>query len=589
MKKEEPFILRGYQNEAVDSIEAAIMFGSDNVTLRAVTSYGKSAVIAKTAEYFEDQGVMIIVNITELIDQIAKHLDHFNIDYSILKAGRDKDFDPSKKVQLVMAQTLYSRIETIQFDHKFNIFQQDEIHKEYGTKRTSDILECIKPGVRIGYSGTPWDASGFALHGTEIIETADDNYLTSQGFLSPIKYFIPRWSEKIDYSKVKMTAGEYNLSELDQIIGNESFLNNMVESMNARKIKSENKKFIVFTTTIEMCDRVTMVLKAARYNVEAYHSKVHKKTQKNIMDSFKYNKEYIGPHQEDTSLFDEETTYTPVRGLVSVAKLTTGFDVPDIDVGVLGRKFGPSSLFHQAVGRIKRTSEFKMFGEVLDLGANISFHGFPEDPYTPPERTGIKELDKQNIIEAKKHLSMDHMSAIIQDDIPEEITRERYEFVLDEIKKNKIRLTEMSTRQLSDKLEISNDPVEIIAITAVLFDKIHCEDMVDNYGRASRGYISNKDKEVIGFINPKSIGWIAELWVEKLEEEKEYYRNKYIKALRTRAKNMLIQKNSIFGLRFFIEYLQEQDALNKEIAEQAQKETEVVYEGFDNEGDDVPW
>jgi len=601
MSEKKPFVLRQYQQDAVDDMDARIVFGSDNLVLRAVTSFGKAGVIAKMAENYASQGVMIIVNITALIDQIAEHLDHFNVDYSVLKAGRKNDFDPSKKVQLVMAQTLYARIKDVKFDHEFYLWQQDESHKEWSTNRTSAILEVIKPSVKIGYTATPWTADGYALSGAELVETVTDDYLTGEGFLSPIKYYIPRWAEKIDYSKVKMTAGEYNMSELDNIIGSESYIRNMIRSMDQRDIKKKNKKFLVFTTTTDMADKISRYLRQAGYSVEAYHSKIHKKTLENRMESFKNNAPYIGPHQEDKSLFYiEPEDRPPLKGLVSVSKIAVGFSVSDIDVGVIARAVGSMNLWPQLVGRMKRIHKGKTHAEILDLGKNISRNGFPEDPYTPPEKTGMKDMDKISLTEAKDHLSMDHMVAAIQSDVPEEMTREKYQLVLDEITRNKTKLTAMTTRQLSDKLEITQEPLEMIAILAVLFDQIHCHDVEDKWGRPTRGYLAKNGKTVSGFLNPNSIEWMAELWIEALPKETEYYRKKYIKALRTRSKNLLKEAGSIWAIRFFIEFLLGEDELEKQIitqSEEAQAEPfKIVYEnnageeiGYEIEDDEIPF
>ena len=369
--------------------------------------------------------------------------------------------------------------------------------------------------------------------------------------------------------------------------------------MNSMKIKEKNQKFLVFTTTIEMADRITLMLKADGFNVESYHSKIHKKTLGRIMDSYRNNTSYDGPYQEGASLFDEaEPERPPVRGLVSISKVAVGFSVSDIDVGVLARSVGSMSLFPQLVGRLKRIHPNKKYAKILDLGKNISRHGFPEGPYNPPERTGLKDIDKKNITEAKDHLSMDHMIAAIELDEPELMTREKYELVLDRLKNQKTRLTDMNERELNNKLEVTDDPLQMIAIIAVLFDRFHCEDMEDNWGRPTRGYLAKNGKTVKAFVNPDSISWIAEMWTEKLPLEEEYYRKKYIKALRTRGRNMLMDKSSIWGLRYFIEFLLEQDNLEKEIISSIEETKdegfEIVYEtgkeiGYEIEDDEIPF
>jgi len=117
-------------------------------------------------------------------------------------------------------------------------------------------------------------------------------------------------------------------------------------------------------------------------------------------------------------------------------------------------------------------------------------------------------------------------------------------------------------------------------------------------GRPTRGYVAKNGKTVKAFVNPDSISWIAEMWTEKLPLEEEYYRKQYIKALRTRGRNMLMDKSSIWGLRYFIEFLLEQDNLEKEIISSIEETKdegfEIVYEtgkeiGYEIEDDEIPF
>jgi hypothetical protein len=95
-------------------------------------------------------------------------------------------------------------------------------------------------------------------------------------------------------------------------------------------------------------------------------------------------------------------------------------------------------------------------------------------------------------------------------------------------------------------------------------------------------------------LNPDSITWIAEPWDIALEKEEPFYRRKYIKALRTRSKNLLLKKGSIFALKFFIDFLLEEDRLEKEIAAAGSSSGEgytVEYEGveIDIDEDEIPF
>lgn len=628
--------LRPYQEEAVELIEACTVFGSDNLVLKAETSFGKSITAAGICDKFSDKHIVILVNIETLIDQIAFFLKELNIDYSILKAKRESEFDTHARVQLVMSQTYYARADKLNI--KADMLIQDEVHKEYDTARTKKILDNLKPDIRIGLSATPWTASGYALHGTEIIETATCQTLTEQGFLAPIDYYVPRWAEKLEYSSVAKSGADYSLQALDGIIASPQHIKKLVKAMDARKAKQ--KKTLVFASTIEQCDRIEAELVKSGYDAAAYHSNKTDQENKRIMESFKMNQPFAGSDEEiasrnlfeDTEPIENERV---IKCLISVSKLTTGFSVDDIDLGVVARPTKVKSLWHQIAGRLRRTANIldkwihhlesqneidkkiamiasvynedseikkqlktkgiknihvfeygtkrsnlksydviidnvrpnKTHGEILDLGQCINNHGFPEDPYMPPEFTGFSTVDKRNMEEATKHLRLEHLDATIEDDTPELITRKAYEQKILEIKRQEAKLTNLTLRQLSNKLELEQDPVVLITIAAVLFDKIHCtNNFVDNWGRPARGYRGNNNKDVINFLNPDSISWMAQLWVELLPKEDEYYQRKYIKALRTRLKNLLKTQGSIWGIRFFIEFLLEEDKVEKEIA-----------------------
>lgn len=649
--------LRYYQHEAVDAIEGAIAFGENEIVLHAETSFGKSITAAGLCQRFDDKHIIILVNIEPLIDQIARFLNILEIDYSILKAGRENEFNTHARVQLVMSHTYYARVESMKI--KADIVIQDEIHKEYLTKRTKTLLNAVEPDARIGLSATPWDESGFALKNATLISTISCEELTEKGFLAPMKYFVPRWAEKVNYAAVKKSGNDYSMVSLDEVIGSPKHIENMIKAMN--DLDAKNKKTLIFASTIEQCDRLETALIKAGYNAASYHSKKTDKENKRILTSFTHNTPYSGSDEEldKVSLFDREIIDNKdnrvITHLVSVSKLTTGFSVDDIDLGVGGRPTEVKSLWHQIPGRVRRTfyglteavqglqdgqkTSFvasyynevdkikkqlkklnrddidvfeygsnpqgyevvitnmrpdKTHGEFLDLGQCLSRHGFPEEPYNPPVKGFDSDANKQMIADATEHLRLEHLAVVLPDDRIAEVTRDKYEATVQEIMNNKTKLSEMTTRQLSDKIDLETDPVMIIAMMAVLFDKIHNIDTVDDYGRPARGYVDKKGKTVNNFVNGDAIGWMSAIWSEKLPEVGSFKKQKYLKSLRTRAKNMIKEKANIWGIRFFIEYLIEQDAeeMIQEMAEAAEEHKEqgyVIESDFDITDDEIPF
>ncbi len=229
----------------------------------------------------------------------------------------------------------------------------------------------------------------------------------------------------------------------------------------------------------------------------------------------------------------------------------------------------------------------KTHGEILDLAQCISIHGFPDDKYVPPTKTVFSDQNNMNMDKATKHLVLASLGEVLPDGLTE-INREGYNKVVEKIKQDKSKLTSLTEDQIYAKMEFESDPMVIIAMFTVLFDKQpYCIDMVDNWGNPTRGYRAKSDKDVKGFMNARSIGWISELWSDLLPKQTEYNQKKYLKALRTRGKNAIKDRSSIYGLRFFIDFLIEKDT--ETTIPEPEDNTTVVYEGFDLEESDIPF
>ena len=542
--------LRLYQQEAIDQTEAMIAFGSNNLILSAPTSWGKSIYIAALCKLYSEDDIVIMVNIEPLISQIASTLDAMKIEYSIVKAGRDKDFNPDARIHIVMSQTYYARADKLNL--KADKIIIDERHKEYDTSRTRLIIETLKPEHIIGCSATPYDSQGFALNNIEIVETANGQTLTDAGHLTPLNYYIPRWSEKIDYSRVKKHGNDYTTGALEEIINTPKHIELIIASMD--ELDAKNKKTLVFCSSISQADNIAEALKSNGYNAIAYHSKKSDKQNQRALESFRNNEPFTGSDEDidGRHLFNsdmDQSWNNQISCLVSINKLAIGFDVPDIQLGVIVRPSKIRSLMVQIVGRMKRLAPNKKYAEILDMAQLVSYHGFVDtDHYEPPERGISSELNKELLENATRHLKLENLISVLDDTKLESISRTIYNVRIEELKNNKTKLRDMEPRELVNKLYIEDDPVMIIAIAVTLFAELYGE-----------SYVAKNGKTVKNFRNSNSVEWISELWTELLPKQDSYHQRKYIKALKTRTINMIKDKSSIWGLRFFIEFLIRED------------------------------
>lgn len=533
--------LRPYQQEAIDDVSGEMMFGSSSVMLEAPTGCGKSLIMADFARMYADQGVMILVNITALIDQISEHLTEQGVEHSILKAGMEEKFNPNCKVQLVMSQTFYARMEKIDFGSPFAYYVQDEAHKEYATDRTKAVLARVKPDYKMLLSATPYDQDGFAFSGSSTINTISVKELEGQGFLSKVKYFVPKWAEKIDYSKIKKSGNDFSASELNDIIGQDAHLELALESMN--QMNAKEKKTIVFCSNIEQCDKMTALLNEDGYEAFSYHSESDSKLSSRAMSSFKCNEPYIDLLDDENGLFGDSPDSKEVKCLVSVSKLSIGFDVKDIELGVQLRPTKVRSLYIQQVGRLTRVAPGKEFAEYLDLAQTVSMHGFHDEPYLAPTRTMDREADRK----AKEGASnaLEKLELTIEDEI-NEVTRKKYELKLEEIHRKEIEIQyqlehgEPTLQDLAFLFKTTDDIEVMIACGAKLWTAKYGQPI----SKAGRPY--NFDPN-----------WLSELVVPVLSEAKYAHKHhQWFKAYRTRMTNLIKKDGSNFNaIRFFIDFL----------------------------------
>ena len=548
---------RQYQSDIIEETLAAIEFGSDNIVIDSPPSSGKSYIISRTAQHLALKGkVVISITITALLDQIAEHLDLVGQEYSILKAGRESEFDITKQVQLVQAHTLHARLSSTKVDADY--FLMDEVHREYQTDRTSAILNFLKPKARIGYSGTCYDQAGFALENAEMLTTTTVQALQDQGYLCPIKYFIPKWAEQVDFSQVKSSGNDYNTVELEKIINSTEHLKLAIESMN--QMDAKNKKTLVFCSSIEQADKFTNMLNQDGYEAMSYHSK--SENSDDILYAFKHNLPFkkTNKKQKDSDTGDlfadmpmatlsEPERY--VKCLVSINRLGIGFDCPDVVLGVQLRPTMVRSLFIQQVMRMARMHPSKQFSEYLDLAQTTSRFGFHTDHYVPPKRTGDKQSDKKLIQDLESNYSLDDINVVLDSDEPTFVTRELYVQQLEAIKKSLEKdLKSMSIQDLAKAYDLAKTHYDVITIACLIYTW--------KYGKpvSKNGYAYDYKPEQY---------WSASFFGNKdfhVIHDMQYYfdefpsmQKQWIKSLKTRCRNIIKEELGLFRITGFIQFL----------------------------------
>jgi len=273
---------RNYQVLTLNKIENDFKV-KDELLCTSSMGSGKSLIIAKTTQlYYKSNIIVILVNISELIDQISKHLNIFNINHNIIKSGHDLNFMKNNEdneiynVWLIMEQSFH-QIKINELNLKCDLLIKDEYHIGFNKKRFLNIKNSLKPKKILGLSGTPIDSVGYLLAGfkdKDLIKYGNAKELTEQGFLVPLKYYVPKWSEISNYENVKITNKDYNNKELDKVINTHNNIKLIVKSMN--EMNAKNKKTIVYANSINHAENIFHELLKEDYKVKLVHSKIKK-------------------------------------------------------------------------------------------------------------------------------------------------------------------------------------------------------------------------------------------------------------------------------------------------------------------------
>ena len=554
--------LRPYQDKIVQQTVLSYEDGNKNIIIQAPTGAGKSIIAATLADYFTEQmkTVAILVKHTALIDQIAAHLNAVGVQYGILKAGMEDRENPEAPVQLIMVQTAHARLEGMNLTTDVVII--DEVHVEWKTPRIEEVLARLNPEAVIGMSATPWDMKGYRLEGTDdLVRVVDERDLTEAGFLAPLKYFVPKWSQEIDYDSLKSTSTDYTSGAISELIGTPEYAGLVAKSMKA--IGAENKKTIVFANDIAHCELLADTLKANGFKAYAYHSQTPKALQDAIMESFRSGT----PASIGKDLLTEEEV--DCRCLVSVMKVSIGFDVPDLEVGVMCRPTKVLSLWRQQLGRICRFFPGKEHGIILDLCGGVARLGFHDDPYNPPKYGDRKELRAQ--MERLQKPVIDNLAK----EEPTEITREIVFEAVEELKRKE---RDLQNQDIVDVMMIFETTLDVKTIIAAA-----CE-----INRRKTGKPWTDD----------FVEWCAGPWIELLDLVPSYERM-ILKAMKTRLKNIVRDGKKIAAIYYFCDWLSKNNeylagAIStakaiKDANYEEPREAEDDEETIDIDEDDIPF
>lgn len=194
------------QIELVQNVRAA-MRTSKSVLMVSPTGSGKTAVATHMIQAAQNKNSRMIFTVPrkDLLEQTSESFKAQGIPHSFIAAG--KPYNPFSQVYIGMVDSMARRINKLP-DVKLLI--PDETH--FGAGSLNSVINHYKSkgAYILGLSATPHKTSGKGLgcwYDT-MVEGKSVAWLIENKRLSNYRYFYGR--TKVDLSKIKITAGEYN-------------------------------------------------------------------------------------------------------------------------------------------------------------------------------------------------------------------------------------------------------------------------------------------------------------------------------------------------------------------------------------------
>jgi len=374
-----------YQQDAIDAVFRYFQNGGKgNPLVVAPTGSGKSVIISELCRIIKrnwpEQHILVLAHDASILQQnydaIVQQTEGMPFDVGLYSSGlKSREIE---EVTVAGIQSCYNKADD--FKH-FDIILLDEAHtvSYKKTSRYRTFFNAVKKKV-VGFTATPYRLGTGYLHlgddafFDDIVYTIKLSKLQELGRLCQVTSKKP--STTLDASQIKKQSGDFIVKELSMAFDRKSITQEIVSELIG--YKNLRKKWLVYAIDIEHCEHIAETLNEMGIKTAVLHSKL-KTSRDFVLDKFR-----AGEYQ----------------AVVSVAMLTTGLDIPEVDMIVLLRPTASPVLHVQIIGRGMRIAEGKEDCLVLDYAGNLMRNG-PIDAPTIKTNNGkgggepiMKECDQ---------------------------------------------------------------------------------------------------------------------------------------------------------------------------------------------------
>ena len=375
------FSLRPYQVEARRALNAFWHAGGGHPLIEMATATGKSLLIAEllagVAARYPALRAVVLVHVRELLEQNLEHLlDAWpDAPYGINSAGLGRR-DWQAPILLANIQSVWRSPQRL---GRRDLIIIDEAHlvprSGDGMYRILiDSLRELEPALRVcGFTATPYrlDSGRLDEGAGKIFDRVVYDYRIADGirdgYLAPLSSKAAAAS--IDVSTVAVRGGEFVARALEEAADHVAVVRAAVDEIIARG--QERKAWLIFCAGVRHAQHVCDALRDRGIPAATVTADTPAEERDAVIAAFRAGR---------------------VRALTNVNVLTTGFNVPAVDLIAMLRPTLSTGLYVQMVGRGTRKADGKYDCLVLDFAGNVMRHG-PVDRVDGPAsggRAGVK-------------------------------------------------------------------------------------------------------------------------------------------------------------------------------------------------------
>lgn len=343
--------LRDYQLDIYNKIKKAFKNGSKGVIGVLPCRAGKSYIMKQISIDANKKGntVLILAHRNSLINQ---HKELF------------EDIDNN----MIRIESVFTEVNHLGEKGKVDLIIIDECHLS-GASSYHKVCEYYNCPI-IGFTATASRLDGKPLDLFDTIVTGiSAKELIKRGNISDYDYYAP--DLKIDFSKIKKTAGDFNNQELGEAMASKKIYGDILKYYNQL---AKGKQAVAYCVNVahsqEVCDMFN------ENGISARHMDSHtpEKEREQILEDFKNNKFKI---------------------LCNCNLISEGITLPSAEVGLLLRPTLSLTLFIQQACRVLTPNTNKK-AIIIDFVNNIHRHGMPTSDREWTLKEKVKEYKNCN-------------------------------------------------------------------------------------------------------------------------------------------------------------------------------------------------